>query len=59
MKPTTDELVKALGKRVSEIEVSRAPDMPEDIAAYRRWQEELNGLAQRLGALAANADVEA
>lgn len=58
MKPTMTELMKMLNERVSEIEASKAPDLPEDIAAYQRWQEELNGLAGRLGALAA-ADVEA
>lgn len=56
MKPTMTELMKMLGERVSEIEASRAPNMPEDIAAYRRWQAELNGLAGRLGALAAGVE---
>ena len=55
MKPTMNEIIQMLTVRVSEIEKAKAPDMPEDIAAYRCWQGELNGLAVRLGALAADA----
>ena len=56
MRPTMNELVKMLDERISEIEASKAPDMPEDIAAYLRWQGELSDQAARLGTLAADAE---
>ena len=55
MKPTMNEIIQMLTVRVSEIEASKAPDMPEDVEAYLRWRGELHALAQRLGALAADA----
>ncbi|MEK9724870.1 MAG: hypothetical protein VW405_15490 [Rhodospirillaceae bacterium] len=57
MRPTITELMKMLDERISEIQASKAPDMPEDIAAYQRWKGELEAMARRVGALA--ADVEA
>ena len=56
MKPTMDELVKTMMARVAEIEASKAPDLPEDIAAYQRWKGELDAMAVRLGRLAEEAE---
>lgn len=58
MKKTMDELLEMMRERVSEIEASRAEDLPEDIAAYLRWQEELAALRGRLARVAEDAAVD-
>lgn len=58
MKKTMGELLKMMSERVGEIETSKAPDMPEDIAAYLRWQGEMHALAGRLARVAEDAPVD-
>ena len=58
MKKTMDELLGMMNERVSEIEASRAPDMPEDVAAYLRWQGELLALRGRIARVADGAVVD-